>query len=118
MNLVASGYTELSPRELLALTQGIESRHGRDRAKERFKGPRPLDIDLLLYGELVFSEPELVIPHPGIADRAFVLVPLLELEPELRAPTGLAAGTPGRRYAEALALLPEQGIYLYRSARL
>lgn len=116
LNLVASGDTELSPRELLALTQGIEAKHGRDRAKERFKGPRPLDIDLLLYGELVMAEPELMIPHPGIEERAFVLVPLLEIEPELRAPAAGPRG--GRRYAEALALLPDQGIYLYRTARL
>lgn len=118
MNLVVTGCAELSPYALLALTQGIEAKYGRDRAKERFKGPRPLDIDLLMYGELVMAEPELMIPHPGIEERAFVLVPLLELEPELRAPTGRGAGTPGRRYAEALALLPDQGIYLYRAARL
>lgn len=116
LNLVAAGDTELTPRELLALTQGIEAAHGRDRSKERFKGPRPLDIDLLLYGEFVMAEPELLIPHPGIEERAFVLVPLLELEPELRAPAAAPRG--GRRYADALALLPDQGIYLFRPARL
>jgi 2-amino-4-hydroxy-6-hydroxymethyldihydropteridine diphosphokinase len=112
LNIVVRGACRLSPTALLEATQAIEAAHGRDRAKETLKGPRTLDIDLLLYDGLSIKTPVLELPHPGIAERAFVLVPLVELE------SGLADPVSGTAYARLLALLPEQGIYLYRQARL
>jgi 2-amino-4-hydroxy-6-hydroxymethyldihydropteridine diphosphokinase len=79
LNLVVRGRTTLSPQALLAETQLIEAAFGRDRSREVRWGPRPLDIDLLVVGEHVLDTPELVLPHPRIAERAFVLVPLLEV---------------------------------------
>jgi 2-amino-4-hydroxy-6-hydroxymethyldihydropteridine diphosphokinase len=106
VNAAIAGDTDLGPRELLAAVNRIESLFGRDRAKEIPKGPRPLDIDILLYEDRRIDEPDLVIPHPRIAERRFVLVPLLELEPGLSDPR---SGVP---YSEILSSLPEQGIYL------
>lgn len=86
LNFVLSGITALLPHELLALTQSIEIKYGRNRAVEIKKGPRPLDIDILLYGNEQIVSTELTVPHPGIKERAFVLLPLLDLEPELQLP--------------------------------
>ncbi len=60
----------------------IEAAHGRDRAGEQRWGPRPLDLDLLLYGDLVIDEPGLVVPHPRLHERPFVLVPLAQIAPD------------------------------------
>jgi len=80
LNAVAQIRTALSPLELLRALQAIESRHGRVRP---FAGaPRTLDLDLLLYGELVLASDELTLPHPRLHERAFVLVPLAEIAPE------------------------------------
>jgi 2-amino-4-hydroxy-6-hydroxymethyldihydropteridine diphosphokinase len=106
VNAAIHGRTRLSPRELLNKVNSIESAHGRDRSVETFKGPRLLDIDILLYGESLVAEPDLVIPHPGLRERKFALLPLLELDPSLREPHS------GDRYADILASLPPQGIYL------
>ncbi len=84
LNLVVRVETEVKPRELLALCQGLENALGRVR-EERW-GPRVIDIDILLYGRLRVVEPDLVIPHPEMPVRAFVLVPLGELEPGVRGP--------------------------------
>ena len=105
-NAVAMGRSALSPRELLAEVNRVEALFGRDRSKEIVKGPRPLDIDILLYGERLVVESDLVIPHPGMRERRFVLLPLLELAPELRDPVSSAS------FASILAALPPQGIYL------
>ncbi len=99
--------TGLEPLELLRLTQSIEARFGRDRSRERRKGPRPLDIDVLLYGDLALELPGLSLPHPGILERAFVLEPLLELEPALVHPV---TARPLAEYRQAVA---GQGIYLH-----
>jgi 2-amino-4-hydroxy-6-hydroxymethyldihydropteridine diphosphokinase len=80
------GRTALRAFALLERIHQIESALGRDRGRERRRGPRPLDIDIILYGDLVVSTPTLTIPHPGVRERAFVLVPLLELAPETRDP--------------------------------
>jgi 2-amino-4-hydroxy-6-hydroxymethyldihydropteridine diphosphokinase len=77
--------TTLAPRALLAACKGIERTLGRE-AGGRRHAPRPIDIDLLMIGDLHVDEPDLVIPHPGIAHRAFVQVPLLELDPDLALP--------------------------------
>ncbi len=80
-NLVAEIHTHLSPYELLHACQDLEQLAGRVRL-ERW-GPRTLDIDVLLYGELQLGDPDLTIPHPRMYERAFVLHPLAELAPEL-----------------------------------
>lgn len=84
LNLVAEAETDLFPKQLLARTQQIERELGRARTLP--KGPRTIDIDILLYGNLVMDTPELTIPHPRMAERLFVLEPLAELAPELRHP--------------------------------
>ena len=85
LNGAAALETDLSPRQLLARLQLIECELGRRRAGPRF-GPRVIDLDLLLYGSLVMSEPELELPHPRLHRRRFALEPLAELEPDLEIP--------------------------------
>ena len=80
LNMVCQAFTRLAPEGLLALAKGIESKMGRYGKSD---DPRPIDIDILLYDEEVMETPELVIPHPKMADRAFVLVPLAEIAPDL-----------------------------------
>lgn len=80
---VVRGETSLSPRDLLAALNKIEASFGRDREKEVRYGPRPLDLDILLYGDLVVNEPDLQIPHPLMLERAFVVVPLAEIALDL-----------------------------------
>jgi 2-amino-4-hydroxy-6-hydroxymethyldihydropteridine diphosphokinase len=87
VNAVAGLLTRLPARELLSALQAIEDAQGRRRDGPRW-GPRTLDLDLLLYGGLRLEDEGLVLPHPGLAERAFVLVPLLELAPGLRLPGG------------------------------
>jgi 2-amino-4-hydroxy-6-hydroxymethyldihydropteridine diphosphokinase len=88
VNAVARIATELAPLALLDLLQGIEALHGRERGARW--GPRTLDLDLLLYADRVLDMPRLRVPHPGIAERAFVLVPLHEIAPVLVLPDGTA----------------------------
>ena len=94
--------TELDPDELLDLCKAIEVEHGRAFGGPRH-GPRPIDIDLLLLGDLELSTERLTLPHPEVTSRRFVLAPLLELDPELELPDGtrlsdaLAALGPGQR---------------------
>ena len=71
--------TGLGPRALLERALAVERALGRDRARERRWGPRPIDIDLLSYDDVVIDEPGLTLPHPHWAQRAFVLVPLAEI---------------------------------------
>ncbi|MFA9432565.1 2-amino-4-hydroxy-6-hydroxymethyldihydropteridine diphosphokinase [Egicoccus sp. AB-alg2] len=105
-NLVVKAVTNLAPHALLAETQLLERAFGRDRAREARWGPRTLDIDLLLFGDRQIDTPDLVVPHPRIAERAFVLVPLLELLPGGALPDG-------RRLTGLLAALaPIEGIEL------
>ena len=88
VNAAARLETSLGPRELLERLLEVERGLGRDRDLEERWGPRSVDLDLLLYGEETIDEPGLVVPHPRLAERAFVLEPLLELDPELTLPTG------------------------------
>jgi 2-amino-4-hydroxy-6-hydroxymethyldihydropteridine diphosphokinase len=81
LNLVVGGKTALSHRELLAATQHIENTLGRKRILKN--GPRTIDLDLLLYGEQLINEPDLVIPHVGLLERDFMLVPLIEIAPSV-----------------------------------
>jgi len=84
LNAVIDLRTRLAPRPLLAALQAIENAYGRERSYRN--APRTLDLDLLLHGETRLETPELVLPHPRLHERAFVLVPLAELDPELSIP--------------------------------
>jgi 2-amino-4-hydroxy-6-hydroxymethyldihydropteridine diphosphokinase len=84
LNCCVAADTTRSARSLLGLAASLESRLGR-RPRERW-GPREIDIDLLLYGDQIIDEPDLVVPHPGLLDRAFVLVPLAEIAPQRAVP--------------------------------
>jgi 2-amino-4-hydroxy-6-hydroxymethyldihydropteridine diphosphokinase len=84
LNAVVQVDTELTARQLLWNLLLIERRLGRARSKRW--GPRTIDLDLLLYGDLVVDEPDLKVPHPQLARRSFVLVPLVELDPLLLHP--------------------------------
>jgi len=88
VNAAAALETSLLPRELLERLLDVERSLGRDRAVEERWGPRTVDLDLLLYGGESIDEPGLEVPHPRLAERAFVLEPLLELDPDLRLPDG------------------------------
>jgi 2-amino-4-hydroxy-6-hydroxymethyldihydropteridine diphosphokinase len=81
VNAVVELETELGPQELLGELMAIEQEFGRERAGAIKDGPRTLDLDLLLYGEQAIREPELVVPHPRLTERAFVLIPLCEIAP-------------------------------------
>jgi 2-amino-4-hydroxy-6-hydroxymethyldihydropteridine diphosphokinase len=81
LNCGLEAETSLSPQQLLSALQGIERTHGS--SKPIPKGPRSLDIDILFYGAEVIRAPDLEIPHPRLANRRFVLVPLAELAPAL-----------------------------------
>lgn len=84
VNAVAGVETALPPAELLKALLDIETRHGRTR--ERVNGPRTLDLDIVVYGNREVNEPGLHIPHPRMRDRAFVIVPLAEIAPDLDVP--------------------------------
>ena len=101
LNAVAALATGLAPADLLAALHGIEAAHGRERPYRN--APRTLDLDLLLHGDARVAAPSLVLPHPRLHLRAFVLVPLLELDPACDVP-GLG---PAR---DLLRHLPDQRI--------
>jgi len=109
LNLVCQVFTGLAPEELLALAKGIESRLGRT---GKSGAPRPIDIDILLYGSRVIATPELVIPHPRMTARRFVLVPLAEIAPEVVHPVS-------RKTARELLreIKEEQGVFPLEGAR-
>jgi 2-amino-4-hydroxy-6-hydroxymethyldihydropteridine diphosphokinase len=86
LNAVAALETHFSARDLLNALLAIELEFGRDRATSPPNGPRTLDLDILFYGDLVLAASGLEIPHPRLASRAFVLVPLNEIAPDLRDP--------------------------------
>ena len=86
VNAVAALLTRLPPLALLDELLRVERLQGRDRGNSVRWGPRRIDLDLLVYGELVITNERLVVPHPGIACRNFVLFPLLEIAPALRIP--------------------------------
>ncbi len=98
LNLVARMETDASPRSVLETARAIEAERGRERTFRN--APRTLDIDVLLYGDAIVDEEGLKVPHPRMRERAFVLVPLLELDPELEDPrtgepfAGMAAAGP------------------------
>ena len=94
VNVVVRIATELSPHDLLAACKSIEERLGREPSDIRW-GPRVVDLDILTFGADKLSEPDLEIPHPRMTARRFVLVPLLEIDPD-------ATDAWGKRYADWL----------------
>jgi 2-amino-4-hydroxy-6-hydroxymethyldihydropteridine diphosphokinase len=102
LNAAVRMRTALDPEELLDLCKAIEAEHGRALGGPRH-GPRPIDIDLLLLGDIEMSTERLTLPHPEVTSRRFVLAPLLELDPGLRLPDGTELSTalqalgPGQR---------------------
>lgn len=102
VNLAAEAETELLPMQLLARTGRVERALGRVRGVP--KGPRTIDIDVLFYGRSVVHTAKLEIPHPRIAARRFVLVPLADLAPDLRHPVT------GKTVREMLDAAPEQAM--------
>ncbi|WP_427978948.1 2-amino-4-hydroxy-6-hydroxymethyldihydropteridine diphosphokinase [Agarivorans sp.] len=87
LNAVLHISTELSPLELLDFTQNIEQQQGRVRKQQRW-GPRTLDLDILLYDQQVIDTPRLTVPHYGMKQREFVLLPLAEIAEDLCLPDG------------------------------
>ena len=85
VNAVAAVMTQLKPEELLEEMQAIQRRYGRDGDEVRW-GPRIIDLDLLVYSSRVLESDHLTVPHPGIAERNFVLLPLREIAPDLNIP--------------------------------
>jgi 2-amino-4-hydroxy-6-hydroxymethyldihydropteridine diphosphokinase len=102
VNAVIAVMTSLPPHDLMARAQECERALGRNQARERRWGPRAIDIDLLTYDDLVLIDRDLILPHPHLLERAFVLVPLAEIAPEW-----LIAGI---RVREALERLNTSGI--------
>ncbi len=86
LNAVIEIETKISPENLLELINKIEKKY--DRVREKRWGPRTLDIDILLYDNINISKPDLIIPHPYLEKRIFVLEPLAELEPDYMLPSG------------------------------
>ena len=102
VNLAVAVATDLGPHDLLARALEVERALGRDRAKERRWGPRPVDIDIIAYDDVTLDEDGLILPHPRLLERAFVLMPLAEIAPDRR--------IGGVRVRDALARLDAAGI--------
>jgi 2-amino-4-hydroxy-6-hydroxymethyldihydropteridine diphosphokinase len=102
VNICVAVETALTPQALLGRVQAVERALGRLRDRERRWGPRPIDIDILAYDDVVLDGPELTLPHPRLFERAFVLVPLVEI-----AADRMIAGT---RVRDALARVDTTGI--------
>ena len=81
-NMVLALESALAPQELLAACKKHEANQGRD-LRDAHNRPRPIDIDILLAGDMVINTPELTVPHPRLTERGFVLVPLFEIAPKL-----------------------------------
>jgi len=107
LNIVVQGETSLPPQALLQKTQDIENKLGRERLVRW--GPRTIDIDILLYNNKEIVTEDLMIPHPRMQERAFVMVPLAEIAPDLRLP-----GTK-EKVSEVTALFRGEGVRKWNS---
>ncbi len=107
LNLVAEAETDLFPLQLLHRTAKVEAQLGRRRLA--LKGPRTIDIDILLFGNAVVATPALEVPHPRFRERRFVLAPLADLAPELRDPVT------GKTIRELLGEVQGQAVRRYMS---
>ena len=108
LNAVVALDTTLAPLALLEALQAIEREHGRERPYRN--APRTLDLDLLLYGDEVLAHPGLIVPHPRMLQRAFVVRPLLEIAPDLQVPGfGSLAGALAGVAEQAITRLPQSG---------
>ena len=85
LNAVTSLKTQLSPHQLLSLLQSLELQYGRERSGKNWES-RTLDLDVLLYDDLIINDPDLAVPHPGMLERDFVLFPLYEISPQVMIP--------------------------------
>ncbi len=101
LNAVVVLDTDLTPEQVLATAHRAEQ--GKARTRQVRWGARTLDVDVLAYGDLVRDEPELTLPHPRAVERAFVMVPWAQIDPEFRLPDG-------RTVAEVRALLDDDGV--------
>ena len=115
LNAVGEAWSTVAPTRMLEELQKIESDFGRARVKEVRRGARTLDLDILLCADLVIQTPDLVIPHPLMTERLFVLVPLLELAPDLQDPR---TGEPYSRFRASLERDAGNsgGVYLHPTA--
>jgi GTP cyclohydrolase-4 len=108
LNLVCQVTTGLEPMALLTLVKAIESKLGRSPHTSNL--PRPIDIDILFYGDQVIDTPKLVIPHPRLTERAFVLIPLAEIAPNLVHPVN------GKTVKELMKSVTEmQGVFKWEN---
>jgi 2-amino-4-hydroxy-6-hydroxymethyldihydropteridine diphosphokinase len=96
LNLCLAIETTLTPHQLLQRIHEVEREFGRKRATETRWGPRTCDIDILAYDDVTLNDPDLILPHPRMAGRGFVLMPLAEIAPEL-----VIAGRPVREWLRA-----------------
>lgn len=103
-NMVIAGMYSGTAEHLLDAVLDIENVNLRDRSSEIRYGPRTLDIDVELFGNLVIDTPRLQVPHPRMKNRQFVLIPLLEILPQLSDPLT------GRLFQDICAALPDQGV--------
>jgi 2-amino-4-hydroxy-6-hydroxymethyldihydropteridine diphosphokinase len=103
LNAVVALETKMEPLPLLRALLAVERELGRDRSQGVVNGPRTLDLDLLLLGDRVAAGEELSLPHPALAQRRFVLAPLVEIAPQLRHPQS------NQTMTELLAMLPDEG---------
>jgi len=105
LNAVVAIDTDLNPEEVLALAHALEANAQRERTVHW--GPRTLDIDVLLYGAETIVKPDLIIPHPRMWERGFVVIPLAEIAPELVSSSVLAAATDAAVVCTDLVLVPQ-----------
>jgi len=110
VNAVAEVRVSLQPLTLLRQLQALEKAHGRAPPTLRW-GPRPLDLDILLYGDRIIDTPDLAIPHPGLTSRNFVVYPLLHIAPDLVLPDGrpLSEVAAGLKW-EGLKIIEQPGV--------
>ncbi|MCL2704909.1 MAG: 2-amino-4-hydroxy-6-hydroxymethyldihydropteridine diphosphokinase [Spirochaetaceae bacterium] len=100
-----------TPEQILSLLLKTENSLGRERCEALPKGPRNIDLDLLLFENHIINKENLIIPHPGITERLFVLLPLLEFDKNLKDPSTV------EKYDKFLNSLEKEGIYFYKSNR-